>query len=317
VRPVRDRREHAPTRCLAVLALALALGLGPAAQAQDSSSDGLEYKPSLDVPLTLAGVAGTLAPHLLTDDTKTWTCRWCDRNAAGRSTLNGLDAAVRRHWRWSDRQKAHDWSNAALAMSFVAPTSAFVAARGGFGNGFGDEMLIVVEASAVNMALTQGTKYLFRRSRPWALADAPPRGHHVGSRESVLSFVSGHSSLAFAMAVSVGSLSSLRGDEGKEWVWATGLTCAAATSYLRVAADRHYLTDVLAGAALGAAVGWVVPRLFDRRPEEGEAVAQRPTPPVAAFGFMIGGRNGSGSGGVLVTGGMQSGGPYLSATWSF
>ena len=263
-------------------------------------------------------MAGALAPPLLTDDSKTWTCRWCDRNDEGRSTLNGLDAAARRHWRWSDREKAHDWSNAALAMSFVAPTSAFVAARGGFGNGFGNEMLIVVEASAVNMALTQGTKYLFRRSRPWALADDPPRGQHVGSRESVLSFVSGHSSLAFAVAVSTGSLASLRGDEGKEWVWATGLTFATATAYLRVAADRHYLTDVLAGAALGAAVGWVVPRLFDRRPEDdAEAVTRRPTPPVAAFGFVIGGANGSRPGGVLVTGGLQSGGPYVSATWSF
>jgi membrane-associated phospholipid phosphatase len=304
---------------IGILTLCVALGPGGgAARAQDSGSEGLEFRPSLDVPLTLAGAAGAFAPRLLTDASKTWTCRWCDRDDQGRSTLNGLDAAARRHWRWSNRERAYNWSNAALGLSLVAPTTAFVAGRGGFGDGFGGEMLIVLEASAVNLALTQGTKYLFRRARPWAQAEDPPRGHRVGSRESVVSFVSGHSSLAFAIAVSTGSLASLRGDEGKEWVWATGLTCAAATAYLRVAADRHYLTDVLAGAALGAAVGWVVPRLIDRRPDEGgEAVVARPTPPVAAFGFVIGGSAGPRPSGVLVTGGLQSGGPFVSATWSF
>ena len=42
-------------------------------------------------------------------------------------------------------------------------------------------------------------------------------------------------------------------------MWATGLTFAAATAYLRVAADKHYFTDVLASAAIGVAVGWAVP----------------------------------------------------------
>jgi membrane-associated phospholipid phosphatase len=205
-----------------------------------------------------------------------------------------------------------------LGLSLVAPTTAFAAARGGFGNGFGGEMLIVFEAAALNMAVTQGTKYLFRRKRPWAHFDDPPEGQHEGSRESVLSFVSGHSSLAFALAVSTGSLASLRGDQGKEWVWATGLTVAAATAYLRVAADKHYITDVLAGAAIGAAVGWAVPRLFDRRPEEeSEAAALRPSPPVPVFSIVLGARSGPRPGGVLVTGGLQGGGPFVSATWGF
>jgi hypothetical protein len=300
-------------------ALVLAIALVPAGvHAQDTTSAGLEYRASLEVPLTLAGVAGTLGPRLLTDETKTWSCKWCDRDEHGRDTLNGLDAAVRRQWRWSDREKAHKWSNVTLGLSLVAPTAAFAAGRGGFEDGFGGEMLVVLEAAALNMAVTQGTKYLFRRERPWAHFDDPAWGPHKGSRESVLSFVSGHSSLAFALAVSTGSLASLRGDPGKEWVWATGLMCAAATAYLRVAADRHYFTDVLAGAAIGAAVGWAVPRLVDRRPEElGEAAVVRPSPPVAVFSVVLGAGTGPRPGGVLLTGGVQGGGPFVSATWSF
>jgi membrane-associated phospholipid phosphatase len=287
-------------------------------RAQDASSKGLEYRASLDVPLTLAGAAGTLAPRFLTDESKAWTCRWCDRDDRGRDTLNRLDAAARRHWRWDDREKAHKWSNVVLGLSLVGPTAAFAAARGGFGNGFGGEMLIVVEAAALNMAVTQGTKYLLRRERPWAHFDDPPQGQHEGSRDSVLSFASGHSSMAFAFAVSTGSLASLRGDDGKEWVWATGLTAAAATAYLRVAADRHYLTDVLAGAAIGATMGWVVPRIVDRRPDHVvEAAARRPSPPVPVFSVVLGTGGGPRPGGVLIAGGVHGGGPYVSATWGF
>jgi membrane-associated phospholipid phosphatase len=45
------------------------------------------------------------------------------------------------------------------------------------------------------------------------------------------------------------------------------LTLAAATGYLRIAADRHYFTDVLAGAALGAGAGLTVPYLMHREVE--------------------------------------------------
>lgn len=298
---------------------ALVLGLAASgAPAQDSTTDGLEYRPSVDVPVTLVGVGGALAPRLLTDPDRTHECRWCDRDDQGRDTLNGLDAAVRRHWRWTHREKAHDWSNRTLLLSLAAPTTAFAIARGGLDNGFGSEMLIVLEASAVNMALTQATKYLVRRHRPWAQASDPPASQEMGSRESTLSFVSGHSSLAFAVAVSTGSLASLRGDKGKDWVWAVGLTSAATTAYLRVAADKHYFTDILAGAALGATVGWVVPRLFDRRPEPaGEPVVLRPTSPTPVFHVVIGGGSGPRPGGVLLSGGVHRGGPFVSASWSF
>jgi membrane-associated phospholipid phosphatase len=293
----------------------------PGAAAQEPSREGLEYRASLDVPLTLAGAAGAIGPQLLTDPARTWTCRWCERDDAGTDTLNGLDAAARRRWRWSDAKKAHDWSNVALVASFAAPATAFVAGRGGFGNGLGGEMLLVLESSALSLALTQGTKYLFRRERPWAHFAEPPAGEHPGSRESVLSFASGHASLSFALAVSTGSLASLRGDDGKEWVWASGLAFAAATSYLRVAADRHYLTDVVAGAALGATVGWVVPRLVDRRPAasgQEPAARARPPAPVPLFNLALGRGGGDRPGSAMVlTGGLRAGGPFVSATWGF
>ena len=51
-------------------------------------------------------------------------------------------------------------------------------------------------------------------------------------------------------------------------VWATSLPVALVTGYLRIAADRHYFTDVLVGAVLGSAIGFVVPFVFHRPPVE-------------------------------------------------
>jgi len=51
----------------------------------------------------------------------------------------------------------------------------------------------------------------------------------------------------------------------------SGVPLAAATGYFRIAADRHYLTDVLAGAGVGLAIGYGVPALNSPRS------AKRPT----------------------------------------
>jgi membrane-associated phospholipid phosphatase len=45
-------------------------------------------------------------------------------------------------------------------------------------------------------------------------------------------------------------------------VWAVGLTGAMAVGYLRIAADKHYLSDVLTAVVVGSLVGVGVPLLF-------------------------------------------------------
>jgi membrane-associated phospholipid phosphatase len=59
----------------------------------------------------------------------------------------------------------------------------------------------------------------------------------------------------------------MRGYESAPWVWGVGMTVAGATGYLRIAGDKHYLTDVLVGAATGVAAGIALPRLM--HPKEG------------------------------------------------
>jgi len=46
------------------------------------------------------------------------------------------------------------------------------------------------------------------------------------------------------------------------FIWGTGLAIAATTGYLSIAADRHYLTDVITAAAVGSAFGFGIRTSF-------------------------------------------------------
>ena len=51
-------------------------------------------------------------------------------------------------------------------------------------------------------------------------------------------------------------------------MWAGGFTLAAVTGYLRIAADKHYFTDVLTGAGIGVLGGLLVPPLTGSLPHD-------------------------------------------------
>ena len=73
---------------------------------------------------------------------------------------------------------------------------------------------------------------------------------------------SGHTSTTFAAAAAYASILQRRGEAGKHTAEIVALFGAAAlTGVLRVSAHKHFPTDVIAGAALGTAIGWAVPRL--------------------------------------------------------
>ena len=94
-----------------------------------------------------------------------------------------------------------------------------------------------------------------------------------------VSFYSSHTSFAFSLAVSTGTVASMRRYRWAPAVWAAGLAGAAAVGYLRIAADQHYFTDVLAGAAAGSAVGFAVPTGFIARRARSPSARSRAAAP--------------------------------------
>jgi membrane-associated phospholipid phosphatase len=48
-------------------------------------------------------------------------------------------------------------------------------------------------------------------------------------------------------------------------IWATTVPLAGVASFLRIGADKHYVSDVVVGAIVGAASGILVPLVFHGR----------------------------------------------------
>jgi membrane-associated phospholipid phosphatase len=196
-----------------------------------------------------------------------WSCRWCD-SRDGRDTLWSVDRRVRDALRWRDRNKADRISNALLGTSFLVPVAFF--GTSGQTAALNDGAL-VAESTVVTMALAQTSKKFFHRPRPFVHRGDPPLGSDPNAEGSHGSFFSGHASTTFALAVSTGTIALLRNQKNAGWALGTGLTIAATTSYLRIAAERHYFSDVVVGALVGSAVGWLVPHLH--RPSSASAPA--------------------------------------------
>jgi membrane-associated phospholipid phosphatase len=176
-----------------------------------------------------------------------------------------VDAGVRRAARWENRAAAARASDALLIASLVAPVG-HLARRDAWRDG-----RYLLEAAAISAALNTATKRFFHRPRPYAHHCDLPCGASLDDEDARLSFYSGHATLAFTAAAATGTLAAIRGEPHVGRTWATGVALAAATSYFRVAGDRHYLTDVLTGAAIGSAVGWGVVRLHRGEPQSPEA----------------------------------------------
>ncbi|MEJ7732103.1 MAG: phosphatase PAP2 family protein [Polyangiaceae bacterium] len=222
--------------------------------------DRLAYDLRIDIPLTLGLVIGGAA--LQAGYTGPQTCNWCERAPDGSSDLNGVDSWTRDAIRWEHADVAQRMSDVTgyVIVPLVGVVGGGIVA---WGDGRFHEVwangLIATEAAAVSGLLTQLVKYAAGRERP---------GYHAATAEERAerkpengSFWSGHSSMAFSFATASGMVASLRGYRAAWAIWAVGLTFASATAYLRVAGDRHYLSDTLSGAASGAAIGVVVPLL--------------------------------------------------------
>ncbi|MHB8873464.1 MAG: phosphatase PAP2 family protein [Myxococcaceae bacterium] len=200
-------------------------------------------------------------------------CRWCDRAPDGTDTLNAVDAWGRGVRGSPDQLLAFDTASGVVAFGVlsvaVLGTDAALAWSNGALEGLPVDALIIAQSVALALTLNQVVKFTAGRERPFVHA-LPEDEKALTERPSDnnLSFFSGHSTFAFTMAVATGTVASLRGYKHAWVVWAIGLPIAAMAPLLRMQADRHYLTDVVTGAALGAAVGYAVPTLLHGRVDE-------------------------------------------------
>lgn len=181
-----------------------------------------------------------------------------DLEALDPADVNPLDRPATRRWSVA----ADDASDILSGVLMTAPLALAAVGRGG------ERPAVTLTMYAETWLLTNSVVNLLKgtcnRTRPYAYNDDPAipidEKLSVGARRS---FPSGHSANAFAAAVFAGTVyGDLYPDSRRKgWVWGIGLTAAATTASLRYAAGHHFPTDIIAGAALGGALGYMVPRL--------------------------------------------------------
>ncbi len=127
---------------------------------------------------------------------------------------------------------------------------------------FGTVAVLYTEAFLWTTGLTQLCKSTFRRPRPYVFDDDQPEDGKLTSNARA-SFLSGHTSNTALNTFFVARLFSdyYPDSPWKPVVWIGAAAIPAMTGYLRIRGGQHYPTDVLAGYALGAVIGVMVPKL--------------------------------------------------------
>ena len=177
-----------------------------------------------------------------------------------------------RYSEFADR--ASDWG----AVLSVAPL-AVAGISWGVGDASGLDLAAYTLMFAQAIALQNGVNLMVRAMELWPRPYVYAKdGYGSGDREVVEraekadaeaygSFFSGHTSAAFTVAVFTG-----------EWfsefypnspyggiVWAGALSAAALEGVLRIAAGKHYPTDVAVGALVGSGISLAIIQIHKRR----------------------------------------------------
>ncbi len=217
----------------------------------------IEVSWSEEVPVTMAGLSMWIALGGLQDGMGLDHCGWCA--APGPVDRNVRAALLAPH------QDAASVASHVLGFGVLGGFVILADVLGiRFGSGgwkeLGEDVLIMAEAFALTVVTTQLVKISVRRPRPYLRY-----GTADGDGDAMLGFFSGHSAIASSAAASAATLAFLRGRSSAPLVTALGALLAVGTGLLRIAADRHYLSDVLAGLAVGTAAGILVPYLHLKR----------------------------------------------------
>jgi membrane-associated phospholipid phosphatase len=105
-------------------------------------------------------------------------------------------------------------------------------------------------------------KGMANRGRPYVYNPDTP-ADKISTVNATESFLSGHTSFAAANMFFIATVYAQHHPDGKlkPYLWTGAAVVPAVVGVLRVASGNHFTTDVIAGYALGAATGMLIPTI--------------------------------------------------------
>lgn len=136
---------------------------------------------------------------------------------------------------------------------------------------------LFLEVMAISNGLTQISKSIFQRPRPYVFDENWDPIRILSSNDRA-AFVSGHTSESAAGTFFFARVFSdyYPDSKLKPLVWGVSIGLPALTGYLRIRSGNHYPTDVIAGYILGASVGYLVPTLHKKLLKRKKQVTPHP-----------------------------------------
>tara|TARA_B100001996_G_scaffold365787_1_gene335961 strand:+ start:249 stop:1082 length:834 start_codon:yes stop_codon:yes gene_type:complete len=171
---------------------------------------------------------------------------------------NSLDGYFRNKLRWNRTQmdNAESASDMLLYGVFLGSLPIIPLLSD---NAYVKILRVSLDVLSLNGIITDVVKMTVGRQRPDSF-----HGTRETTDDSFRSFFSGHTSTTFALATSNALILSDIYPEKKTMIWVGNLSLAAATGYLRIAADKHYMSDVICGGIVGYSIARIVHRKWER-----------------------------------------------------
>jgi PAP2 superfamily len=277
---VWDERRMIRFKSLQLYSIVLLSLLGLSAP-NSASTECLPFELSRDDDVALLAAGGLLgmAAISIQSDMPGISAEELSRLDPG--SVNRFDRSATRQW----SQRANTASNWLERSLMPLPVMLAVTDAGQ------NEPTTILTMYGETLLLTNATVQLIkgtvRRTRPYAYNSNPDISARLKqSKKTRRSFPSGHAANTFATAVFTGSMfeKMYPSSDYRAIVWGSVLTAAATTGYCRYAAGRHYPTDIIIGAAIGAAIGYLVPKVHEVN--ENERGASN-TVPLLTFRFTF------------------------------
>lgn len=190
------------------------------------------------------------------------------RSAPNENDINNLNSAD--VWSFgrgvigNNSVSANHWSDVLLFSSYAYPVLLMTSKKkkGSFLPNF----IVLAESYTWARGITFWTKSTVRRYRPFAY-DSNIEIEKKTKPTARTSFISGHSSTTAVLCFTSAKMFAdhFPDAKAKPFVWAGATAITGTTAYLRVAAGKHFPTDVILGSVVGATIGILIPHWHKKK----------------------------------------------------